>query len=109
MPPLSNESGLALLSGEATWYVVRGLPSIREITVRIPFNTGISALQIRCFRRFVPRPARQAQASSEACHVRDDLFSAPVLVEAAYAVRSPKHVRHPPDQVCLDIGPRFVY
>jgi len=62
-----------------------------------------------CFRRFVPRPARQAQASSEACHVRDDLFSAPVLVEAAYAVRSPKHVRHPPDQVCLDIGPRFVY
>jgi len=72
-------------------------------------HTGISALQIRCFRRFVPRPARQAQASSEACHVRDDLFSAPVLVEAAYAVRSPKHVRHPPDQVCLDIGPRFVY
>jgi hypothetical protein len=62
MPPLSNESGLALLMGEATWYVVRGLPSIREITVRIPFNTGISALQIRVLPSL--RPAARATSAS---------------------------------------------
>src|SRR3989304_1321640 len=106
MPPLSNESGPPLLMGGATWYVVRGLPSILEITVRIPFIREFRRSRSGCFRRFVPRPARQAQASREACHARDDFVTAtrprPVLVEAAYAVR-------PPDQVCLDIGPRFVY